>query len=241
MNCLFFCIFNKTEYVDMFFVLLKSLKLYGNLDENTDILIYTNTLFMEMIKENELYYDKIKFQINDEYKELLDTCRSRLDIFNFEITKKYEKICYLDTDIIIKGDLNRVFDLAVDDRIYDVNEAHGNYLFGDEINNYEDTTAFTSGILLFRNCDNMRFLFEEIKKDIIKRPFHSGCYDQPYVIYNAFKYKLYNNKILCSLAANCCFDHKSQYAIHHFPGGVGIHQDKIHNMRVFLYHLENNL
>jgi hypothetical protein len=87
----------------------------------------------------------------------------------------------------------------------------------------------------------MKFLFEKIHEHIMNVSFESGCYDQPYVIYNAFKYKLYNNKILNSLGVNCNFDHKSEYVIHHFPGGVGVHETKLHNMKVFLYHVKNNL
>ena len=43
MNCIFICVFNQEQYVDMFFILLESIFIYGNLN-NTDILVYTLSL-----------------------------------------------------------------------------------------------------------------------------------------------------------------------------------------------------
>ena len=39
----FVCVFNQEKYVDMFFLLLESIFIYGNLDCNTNILVYTST------------------------------------------------------------------------------------------------------------------------------------------------------------------------------------------------------
>ena len=44
MNCIFCCIFNQEKYVDMFFLLLESIFIYGDLNNNTNILVYI-TLF----------------------------------------------------------------------------------------------------------------------------------------------------------------------------------------------------
>ena len=43
----------------------------------------------------------------------------------------------------------------------------GKSLFKDEVDNYKDQTAFTSGILLFNNCDKIKNLFNNIIEDII--------------------------------------------------------------------------
>ena len=62
MNCIFCCVFIQKEYVDMFLILLESIFIYGNLQSNTEILIYTSTTFMYMIKQHHLYNpEKIKF------------------------------------------------------------------------------------------------------------------------------------------------------------------------------------
>jgi hypothetical protein len=104
MDCIFICVFNQEKYIDMLYLLLESLFIYGNL-QNTDILIYTSSKFMNIIKENHLFNknnEKIKFEINDTYNNIDKACKSRLDLFDLSISH-YNKILYLDTDIIIKN------------------------------------------------------------------------------------------------------------------------------------------
>jgi hypothetical protein len=248
MNCIFICVFNQEKYVSMFYLLLESIFIYGNLDDNTNILVYTSTLFMNMIKQSHLYDDKIKFEINDSYDNIDKACKSRLDLFNLSSIKNYEKILYLDTDILVKDDINKIFDVCKEDLLYVLDEGTinnntdfwGKTLFGDEINNYNDKSAFTSGILLFNNCEKIKNLFYEINEDIIKRPYFFTCYDQPYIVYNAFKYNLYNNKILKSFVVNNDYNIHSDKVIHHFPGSPGIYQLKIEVMTIFLNSIKEN-
>ena len=242
MNCIFITVFNQEQYVDMFLLLLESISNYGNLDNNTNILIYTSTIFMNIIKDNEYYNVNIKFEINDTYNDIDKACKARLDIFNLSSIVHYNKILYLDTDILIKGNLNSIFDICKDDILYVLEEGYidshtdfwGNSLFGDKVNEYIDKTAFTSGILLFNNCDKIKELFNKINEDIINIPKFFICYDQPYIVYNAFKYNLYDNKILKSFVVNNDNNIHSDKIIHHFPGGPGVYENKIKQMNGFL-------
>ena len=194
MNCIFCCIFNQEKYIDMFFLLLESIFKYGNLDNNTNILIYTSSSFMQIIKKNNLSNnEKIVYEINDEYNNINKACKARLDVFDLLSIKNYNKILYLDTDIIIKDDINRVFDVCEEDILYVLEEGSidcrkdfwGKSLFGNKIKNYKDKSAFTSGILLFNNCEKIKYLFSKIKKIIFKKPYNFSCYDQPYIVYKA--------------------------------------------------------
>ena len=220
--------------------------MYGNLDDNTDVFDYTSTSFMNMIKQSHLFNEKIKFEINDTYDNIDKACKARLDFFDLLSTKKYDKVLYLDIDILVKEDIKRVFNVCKDDILYVLEEGEidsdtdywGKTLFGNEINNYDDKTAFTSGILLFNNCEKIKCLFEKIKEDFEKKPYDRYLHDQPYIIYNAFKYKLYNNKILKSLVVNNDFNIHSDKVIHHFPGGPGVYQHKINHMTIFLNQLK---
>ena len=247
MNCIFVCVFNEEKYVDMFFLLLESILIYGNLDDNTNILVYTSTQFMNVIKRSHLFCDKIKFEINDTYHNIDKACKARLDLFNLPSITKYNKILYLDTDILVKDDIHKVFDVCIKDTLYVLEEDQinnntdcwGNSLFRNEVNNYDDKTAFTSGILLFNNCEKIKDLFQKINEDIIIRPYSFSCYDQPYIVYNAFKYNLYNNKILKSLVVNDDNNIHSDKVIHHFPGGPGVYQHKIDVMTIFLNSLKD--
>jgi lipopolysaccharide biosynthesis glycosyltransferase len=226
-------------------MLLESILIYGNLNNNINILIYTSTPFMNMIKQSHLFNEDImKFEINDTYNNIDKACKSRLDLFNLSSISKYKKILYLDTDILVKKDINILFDVCKEDLLYVTEEGHidhngdywGKSLFGNEINNYADKSAFTSAVLLFNNCEKIRFLFQKIIEDINIR--NHKFHDQPHFVYNAFKYNLYNNKILNSFVGNRDYDIQSDKVIHHFPGGPGVYQLKLHPMSVFLNSLK---
>lgn len=226
MNCIFVCVFNQEKYIDMLLMLLESIFIYGNLDDNTQILIYTSTVFMNIIKQSHLFNEKIKFEINDTYNDIEKACKARLDLFNLASVKNYNKILYLDTDILVKDNINKVFDVCEEEFLYTLEEGEidsdtdfwGKSLFGNELYNYKDKKAFTSGMLLFKNCEKIRYLFNKINEDIINIPFYNVCHDQPFIVYNAFKYNLYNNQILKSLVVNNDKNIHSDKVIHHFSG-----------------------
>ena len=248
MNCIFICVFNQQKYIDMFYLLLESIFIYGNLNDNTNILVYTSTSFMNIIKNSHLFNDeKIKFEINDTYDNIDKACKARLDLFNLYSITNYNKILYLDTDILIKDDINKIFDICKEDILYVLEEGEidnpsdywGKTLFGDEVNNYEDKSAFTSGILLFNNCEKIQDLFNKINENIILKPDVCIFHDQPYIVYNAFKNNLYNNKILKSFVVNNDDNIYSDKVIHHFPGGPGVYQHKIDGMTIFLNNIKD--
>ena len=247
MNCIFICVFNQEKYVDMLLMLLESIFIYGNLDDNTQILIYTSTAFMNIIKQSHLFNEKIKFEINDTYNDIEKACKARLDLFNLASVKNYNKILYLDTDILVKDNINKVFDVCEEEFLYTLEEGEidsdtdfwGKSLFGNELYNYKDKKAFTSGMLLFKNCEKIRYLFNKINEDIINIPFYNVCHDQPFIVYNAFKYNLYNNQILKSLAVNNDKNIHSDKVIHHFSGGPGVYAHKIYDMTIFLNNIKD--
>ena len=217
---------------------------------------------MNIIKQNSIFIEngnKIIFEINDTYNSIDKACKARLDLFNLSsinsvnlssianLPLTYTKILYIDTDILVKGDLNTIFSIIEEDIIYTLEEGQltdddnwygGKTLFGDEINNYEDKSAFTSGILLFNNCENIKKLFSAIIENIQNNPHTFGGYDQPYIVYNAFKYNCFNNKILKQYAVNNDQNIHSDKIIHHFPGGPGVYAHKIINMSIFLYYID---
>jgi predicted O-methyltransferase YrrM len=234
-------VFVEEKYIDMFYLLLESVFIYGNLDDNTNILVYTTRPFMNKIKQSHLFNaEKVKFEINDTYNDIDKACKARLDVFSLASIANYNKILYLDTDIIIKDDINKVFSVCKEDILYALEEGEinskddfwGTSLFGDEVNNYNDKTAFSSKIMLFNNCQQIRYLFEKIKEDISNR--YHYFHDQPYIVYNAFKYNLYNNKLLKPFVVWNDYNIHSDKVIYHFPGDPGNAQRKIVPMTIFL-------
>jgi len=254
MNCIFICLFNNPNYINMLYILLDSIHSYGSINNGcTEILIYTSSKFMNMIKQSPFYkalFKIICFEINDNYNTVETACKSRLDLFNFVCVTKYSKFLYLDTDIVVKGDLNIVFNFCTKDKLYALEEGFidsdtdfwGKTLFENANDSHlytNNTTAFSSGILLFNNCDKIKQLFTIIQADFKKRPFHFYCHDQPYIIYNAFKYGLYDNQVLNEVVVNNDHDFCSNKIVHHFPGDPGIHKDKLKFMFAFLSGLKN--
>ena len=91
MNCIFICIFNNDNYIKLLYLLLESIYIYGKIDETTEILLYTSTNFMNIIKQSYLYNENIKFEINNNYNNIDTSCKSRLDLFNLLSISKYKK------------------------------------------------------------------------------------------------------------------------------------------------------
>ena len=257
-NLIFICVFCQEKYVNMAYLLLESIYVHANLDDNTDILIYTSTTFMNMIKKSSLMSSKLIFQINDNYNNINLACKSRLDLFDFPVLQSYSKILYLDTDIIVISDMNILFNISLENKLYVLEEGSIDEHRNNQINNqidylskiqqndfwgstlfdnftkYIDRTAFTTGILLFNNCNEIRNLFATVKQDIINRPIDFGCYDQPYIVFNAFNLGLYNNKMMKLFSVNNDENVESGKIIHHFPGGPGFFWLKMPKLIEFL-------
>jgi len=228
-------------------MLLESIHIYGDINDETEILIYTSTQFMNIIKNSHLFSEKIQFETNDEYDTVDKACKSRLHIFSLSSITRYNKILYLDLDIIIKSDMNAIFDVIKEDILYVLEEGSignheykddywGNSLFGDEIEKYEGKSAFTSGILLFNNCEKIKQLFETIKLHMISNPHNFN--DQPHIVYNAMKFNLYDNQKLKLYAVNRDQNIDSDKIIHHFPGGPGIYENRITRVSNFLSNIK---
>jgi hypothetical protein len=251
MNCIFISIFDEDKYLDMFYLLLESIFIYGKLNDNTNILVYTSSSLMNIITKSHLFNaEKIKFEINDTYN-IACLWQAKLDIFNLASIIDYNKILYLNNNNIVKDDINIIFDNCRNDILYVLEEGNidddsdfwGKTLFGTETNNYSNKTAFTSDILLFNNCEKIKELFYKINEDIIKRPYNFDSYDKPYIVYNAFKYNLYNNNMLNYLVVNNESNVHSSKIIHCFSEDT---QNKKNIMTNFMnsikdYTITNNI
>jgi len=88
--------------------------------------------------------------------------------------------------------------------------------------------------MLFNNTIKIRSLFNVIKNDIITRPYNFSCYDQPYIVYNAFKYNLNDNKSLSRYCSYNDMNIHSNMILVHFAGGVWIYENKAEPMTTFL-------
>lgn len=250
-NLIFVCVFHQSQYLDLFFLLLESIQLFGNIQNDIDLLVYTNDHFKRRIEESHFYQPYIKFHINNGYNTVDQSAKARLDLYDIPMVQNYQKILYLDTDILIRHSLQPIFNLIQDlskPLLYTLEEGvidsksnfWGHLVFGKEANQYKDKSAFTTGILLFANHPFMKTFFEDVRNHL-RRNTHKGFYDQGHIIYHAFKHQIYNNKILKDYAINRNNDIHSKKTILHFCGGVGKYQHKVDAMRAYLKDIKNEL
>jgi lipopolysaccharide biosynthesis glycosyltransferase len=243
-DLVYICLFHDTKYSILLKYLLESINFSCRNDKSFDIIIYTSSEIKRELVKTISGNERIIFHINDKILTKKEACSARLDIFEFPQIKSYKRILYLDTDIIIRKELNSIFNLISEDKLYSLKECEnifeygteffGKSLFGDEIHNYRDKSGFNSGVLLFNNCSKIGNLFQIIKQDMVQRKDLMFFYDQPFIIYNTKKLNLCNNTTLANYVQFSHSQNNNEATILHFCGGVKVDLYKINAMKEYL-------
>ena len=120
-----------------------------------------------------MYHNKLSIFILN-YNTLFEAGCARLNIFSYDTISNYENILYLDTDILLNSDVNILFNLDISsEKIYALEEGniHSDFWGGQFFNFNEfdkNMSAFTSGILFFKNSQTIKILFDTIKTHIFE-------------------------------------------------------------------------
>jgi lipopolysaccharide biosynthesis glycosyltransferase len=249
-NLIYLCVFYNKNYIHLLKLCLQSMIEFGNLHENTDILIFTDSTFKESILEmtTSIGLAVDIMEMANIYNIFL-AANARNYIYAYPKIDKYDKILYLDTDIIVSSDLNRLFSINLEAKLYTMCEGtiespwYGGHEFFDFTTVDKDTKAFSTCVLLFKNCDEMKYFFVKLHQNIWDiYPKLSGVpitLEQPFVIYTAVTENLYNNGLLGN---NIIVNHPEAYVgqvISHFPIGPGDYTSKLIKMNVFNEILHN--
>ena len=244
-NLIYITVFYQEDYINLLELLINSIYIKGNINKDTtEILIITLGEFKPKIEKRlEQFGLTVYFyilEIHDYYKGIY----ARLKIFEYEYIDKYNKILYLDTDILINSDINILFNEEIpQDKLYALEEgyiSHDNYggqFFDDEMKE-KNITGFSSGILLFYNCILIRKLFSDISNHIdhyiyVKNNEYPDCIDQPFFVYNAIIQNNYDNTYLIKYAENNPIMIEEKKIIYHFSGGIGNYKKKYNKMTHF--------
>jgi hypothetical protein len=244
-NLIYITLFGDKKYLDLVDLLIKSIKLFGD-PNNIDFLIISNTDY----KESQNIFNTFGYNIDFYYIEsnnFLYSLSSRLLIFNYHRIHEYNKILYIDTDILITNNINNIFNLNLENKLYALIEGtidddyHGREFFNFNTI-YNKTTSFTSGILLFNNCNEIKNLFNTIMNEINNNIHNNGikpvAYDQAFINYHAIINNLYDNTLLSNYCVNNPELFKyNNHVICHFPGGVGNYIDKYNKMKMYLLYI----
>ena len=246
-NLIYLTIFGNKKYLNLVDLLITSFKAFGNPNKNIDFLIITTSDFKETEKIFHIMGYNIYFYYIDINNDERYNLSSRLLIFNYDRINEYNKILYLDTDILITNDINTIFNLNLENKLYALMEGtiddvfHGKEFFNFNLIN-NSTPAFTSGILLFNNCHEIRNLFNITMSAVINNINTNGvrpvAYDQAFINYYAITNNLYNNTLLLNYCINNPELYKySNHIISHFPGGVGWYESKYDKMFKYILYI----
>jgi lipopolysaccharide biosynthesis glycosyltransferase len=245
MNLIYMCVFYKESYITLLKLLITSISLKGNIDKNTtDILIITSQSFQPIIQQAlSSFYLPIHYYILD-LKTLMDASCCKLKIFNYEQIDKYDKILYLDTDVLVNSDLNMLFNIDISSELlYALEEGTiGHEYWGSEFFDFNifnmNTSAYSAGVFYFMNSESIKNLFEVTNQHISDYMSTNlpvpKCLDQPFLVYNSFIQKKYDNKMMITYVENNPTTLQRQRIIYHFPGGPGNYDGKYPKMCNFL-------
>uniref|UniRef100_A0A6C0I6Q5 Methyltransferase domain-containing protein n=1 Tax=viral metagenome TaxID=1070528 RepID=A0A6C0I6Q5_9ZZZZ len=244
MNLIYACVFYQESYITLLELLIKSIAIKGWINKSsTDILVFTSPSFIEKIKATLLPFDlPLKFCVLD-INTLMESSCCKLRIFDYEHIELYEKILYLDTDVLINNDLNRLFDIQIrNDKLYALEEGDINHEFwGAQFFDYSkydrNKKAFSAGVFYFMNSPDMKGLFTDVRNHIQKyidvdKNCVPVCLDQPFLVYNSFISNKYDNQMMKLYLENNPKSVDSKI-IYHFPGAPGHYSSKHSKMTAF--------
>lgn len=245
-NVIFLCVFG-LNYLDLLLLFLDSFYLFSDLSSNTDILIYTSSELANCIKQTPYYTKRVHFEINDKYTTILEYCSSRLDYFTFSCSNDYQKVLYLDIDILICYPIRDIFECVEDDILYVVEEGtllSDTDFWGKSLFNIKDTTitGFSSGVMLFPTSKRIESLFEITKEKIKSSSLKFLTQEQPFIIHTFVMQNCYDNQILKKFVYinnnvtinNFKYTKSLKQPIIHFCGIPGKTSHKLENMKTFL-------
>ena len=246
------CVFHNKDYINLLKLLIESISVNGNINkETTDILIITSPLFEPLIqKELESFDLPLQYYILDLHTLMESSC-CKLKIFDYTKIDNYEKILYLDTDVLINSDINVLFDININsNKLYVLEEGYiGHVYWGSEFFDFSKinnkTPAFIAGVFYFINSLSIKTLFQDTNEHIkIYTSTNTSvpkCLDQPFLVYRSVIQDKYDNQLMKKYMENNPDIVMSEKIIYHFPGNPGYYKSKIEKMTSFWEKMNNKL
>lgn len=224
-NLIYSCVCNDNNYTNLVQLLLKSYTLFGSSSYDTEYLIICNPNFRYQISElfkllniqGRLWCLNFNTQLELEY--------SFLRIFYYPVIHKYQKIIYLDCNVLIANKISNIFDLQLEDKLYVLKEnscikSDYSLFTNEEFKNLDKNLTFSSEILLFKNIPEIKKLFTDtihnIKEYIGNKIQVPVSIYKSFIIYNSIKSNIVNNTLLSEICTNNTNIYKN-YTIIKFP------------------------
>lgn len=234
-NLVYLCCFLNQQFFRLLELFFASVSLFSRKSlDSTDILIITHEDFVGPIQSIASSFDipVLFFIVQKPYNVFISTTQ-RYFLFSWNQIQNYQKVLYLDTDILIHGELTELFSKATDPtKLYTLREGTISHEFwgGDEIFDFHGidsdlnpkTPGFCTGVMLFYSHPEIAALFDQANDFMLKKIQVPGskwpiCFDQPYVNYVCAKGQKNENSILEKFCINRA-DHLHQgFIVYHFP------------------------
>lgn len=179
-NLIYFSAFGE-EYVELLKLLIKGLKKQAY--RNFDVLFITDLPTKRLIEKIKGISEfRREYLIVKKIKDPVEASMQKLNIYDYKNIKKYEKILFLDLDIMVIGDIGVVFDKKIyPNKIYSSNHCYDvdmhNMVYNtiqkysvEQIARFRSSNIFpfNAGQFLFLNTPTMRLHFKNIRKFIKK-------------------------------------------------------------------------
>lgn len=205
MNLIYVCVFLNKDQLELLKLFLFSVLLYSDI-ELFDLVVITSVDFLEDINNiSKLFNIHLKTMVTN-CKTIEDSMMNRYKIFEYLEIDKYSKILYLDLDILMQADLNILFNLEIEDKIYAVPQNNTNIElphFGGELFDFtqidKNIQGINGGVLLFQNTNTMRSLFNIIlnhRDELVSKNISLLIMDQSLLNYHCNTKKLFGSNIL---------------------------------------------
>jgi sugar O-acyltransferase (sialic acid O-acetyltransferase NeuD family) len=254
-NLVYYSISNQTVYAEMLKLSIQTID--ESNDDFIDILVITDELFYQNnlsdIKRPNLFFHFVEQPISNDH-----ICFNKYCIFDWELVDKYEKILYLDCDILVSYDLTKLFNKCnFLDKLHVVVEDYSiknhnriQFGFGDyddkQIQSFSTNSIYTfnAGSFLFLNTQFIKQHFHNLR-ELIRKGVENYFTDQSFVNYyfntlNAVNYEGYRKEVdlvyVVDLNVNHLFDFNDK--IFHFLVATYWGIDKLEVMKNFY---ESNL
>ena len=213
-NLVYMCVFHNKDYLELLKILLITVKFYSRID-TVDFLILTSKDFESNINDmSELLQIPLRTKFFN-FTTFQEATYARLHVFEYADIASYDKILYIDTDIIVQNDLTKLFEVNINNKVYAMKEGtieheyHGGWFF-DFTTIDKSIIGMNSGILLFQNSDLIKKIFSDILEHINTREESKlpmpHCNDQPFINYHVVKSGLQDTDLLEKYGMIYCMD-----------------------------------
>ena len=254
MNLIYMCVFYQESYIRLLKLLMTSISEKGYINKHTtDILIITSAAFQPIIQETLGGIDlPIRYHILNLHTMMEASC-CKLNIFQYNEIDKYQKILYLDVDVLVNSNINVLFDTEIHpEKLHALEEGTiGDWHWGKEFFDFTNTqfnaaiTGFSAGVFYFMNNESIKTLFQATNEHIAKYLSAGGkiptCLDQPFLVYNSVVQDKCDNQFMKNYLENNPSTVSNEKIIYHFPGGPGSYGDKLHKMNAFWKIIQSNI